>query len=78
MTVLYALTEGESLTGEEKYESGLIDLRRNADRADLFAGKRVGDGDFYMTVTADGKESRYHVKEILAVDSLFINYSFFK
>ena len=74
--VLYAPLSGETLTGEEKYESGLIDLRRNREHAELFAGKRVGDGDFYMTVQADGAEKRYHVKEILAVDSLFVNYSF--
>lgn len=74
--VLYAPLSGETLTGDEKYESGLIDLRRNREHAELFAGKRVGDGDFYMTVQADGAEKRYHVKEILAVDSLFINYSF--
>ncbi len=76
VTVLYALLTVDGPTGNETYESGLIDLRRNQEHADLFDGKCVGDGDFYMTVQADGEEKRYHVKEILAVDSLFINYSF--
>lgn len=76
VTVFYALIEGETQTGEEKYESGLIDLRRNREHADLFEGKRVGDGNFYMTVQDGEKEYRYHVKEILAVDTLFLNYSF--
>lgn len=78
VTVLYTRLEGNRPTGKEHYERATIDLRELGEKqASLFVGKKVGAVDLYMAgFLGEEGNAVYHIKQIIAIDKLFVNYSF--